>query len=58
MKLIARTIPVALAVVGIVSVYVWLSRDAGGELAVRLPGADGRPTVASRVSQARRQLLP
>ena len=45
MKLIARTIPVALAVVGIVSVYVWLSRDAGGELAVRLPGADGRPAV-------------
>jgi outer membrane protein assembly factor BamB len=40
---IARTIPVGLAIVGVVLLYVWLSADAGVDLTERLPGSDGRP---------------
>lgn len=40
---IARTIPVGLAIVGVVLLYVWLNADAGVDLTERLPGSDGRP---------------
>jgi len=43
MKFIALTMPAALAIVAIASVFVWLSGNAGGQLELRLPGADGRP---------------
>jgi len=43
MKLLAGTIPVALAIAALISMYVWFNRDAGPELALRLPGADNRP---------------
>ena len=42
-KFIAGAIPAALVVVGIVSLYVWLSADAPQRFEVRLPGADNRP---------------
>jgi outer membrane protein assembly factor BamB len=40
---IAKTIPVGLAILGIVVLYVWLNADAGVDLTERLPGGDGRP---------------
>jgi len=40
---VAKTIPVGLAVVGMVLLYVWLSADAGSELTYRLAGTDGTP---------------
>ena len=40
---VAKIIPVGLAVVGAILLYVWLSADAGSELALRLPGPDDRP---------------
>ena len=46
MKVLAGAIPVILAITGTVSVYVWLSADAGEGQQVRLPGADGRPDAA------------
>ena len=40
---VAKIIPVGLAVVGAILLYVWLGADAGSELTVRLPGPDDRP---------------
>ena len=45
MKFIAGAIPVVLVIVGSVSMCLWLSGDAGEELEVRLPRADGRGEV-------------
>jgi outer membrane protein assembly factor BamB len=42
-KFIAGAIPAALVVVGIMSLYFWLSADAPQRFEVRLPGADNRP---------------
>jgi len=42
-KFIAGAIPAALVVVGIMSLYLWLSADAPQRFEVRLPGADNRP---------------
>ena len=42
-KFIAGVIPAALVVVGITSLYLWLSADAPQRFEVRLPGADNRP---------------
>ncbi|MBN2137783.1 MAG: PQQ-like beta-propeller repeat protein [Sedimentisphaerales bacterium] len=43
MKFIAGIIPVAIAIVGVISMYMWLGGDALEECDPRLPGADGRP---------------
>ena len=40
---VAKTIPVALALVGVILLYVWLGADAGSELTYRLGGTDGTP---------------
>jgi outer membrane protein assembly factor BamB len=40
---IAKIIPVGLAVVAVVSLYVWLGADAGVDIEQRLPGGDNRP---------------
>ena len=40
---IAKIIPIALTVMGVVMLYVWLGADVGGDLKVRLPGGDKRP---------------
>jgi outer membrane protein assembly factor BamB len=40
---VVKTIPVGLAVVAAVSLYVWLGADAGSELTHRLSGGDNRP---------------
>jgi len=39
----AKTIPVGLALVGLILLIAWLSADAGSELTYRLSGTDGRP---------------
>jgi len=39
----AKIIPVGLAVVGVVLIFVWLSSDAGSELTYRIGGTDGTP---------------
>ena len=39
----AKTIPVGLAVVGAILLYLWLGADAGSELTYRLSRTDGRP---------------
>lgn len=46
MKFIAGTIPVVLAVIGVVAVYAWLSGGEFDQLEPRLPGRDGRPAGA------------
>jgi len=46
MKFIAGTIPVVLAVIGVVAMYVWLSGGEFDQLEPRLPGRDGRPAGA------------
>jgi len=40
---VAKIIPVGLAVAGVILLYGWLSADAGSELTHRLPGTDGKP---------------
>jgi outer membrane protein assembly factor BamB len=40
---VAKTIPVGLAVVGVILLCVWLSSDPGSELTLRLGGTDGTP---------------
>jgi len=40
---VAKTIPVGLAIAGVILLYVWLGADAGSELTYRLGGTDGRP---------------
>jgi outer membrane protein assembly factor BamB len=42
-SVIVKTIPVALAIVAVVLLYVWLSADAATDLTERLPGADNTP---------------
>jgi outer membrane protein assembly factor BamB len=48
---VAKIIPVGLAVVGVVLLYVWLSADAGSELELRLPGPDDRPAKIADVNE-------
>ena len=48
---VAKTIPVGLAVVGVILLYAWLSADAGSELTYRLPGTDGRPAKTVDVNE-------
>ena len=48
---IAKTIPIALAIVGMVLLYVWLGADAGAELKYRLPGSDLRPEKADDANE-------
>ncbi len=42
-SIIARLIPVALVIVGVVSLYLWLKRDAAAEFTVRLPIQENFP---------------
>jgi len=51
MKLIAAAIPVLLLIVGVVSIYVWLTADAGRAYEVRLPGRDGTPAPGAQVDE-------
>jgi outer membrane protein assembly factor BamB len=55
----AKIIPVALAVVGVVSMYMWLSADAAIDLTLRLPAIEG-PADSSQqqsVEQLRGELV-
>ncbi len=47
----AKIIPVGLAVVGAILLYLWLSADAGSELTHRLPGTDGTPEKVSDANE-------
>jgi len=52
MKLIAGTIPAALAVVGIISMYVWLSAEAATDFEERWPVAENIPQISSDANAA------
>ena len=57
---LARIIPVALAIVGVVSLYLWLNRDAAAQLTLRLPIPSNLPQTSSDEGDAeeiRGQLL-
>ena len=49
-SVIAKTIPVALAVIAVVLLYVWLSADAAIDLTERLPGGDNAPQTLPKGS--------
>jgi outer membrane protein assembly factor BamB len=42
-SIIARLIPVTLVIVGVVSIYLWLKRDAAAEFTIRLPIQENFP---------------
>ena len=57
---IAKTLPVGLAIIGVVLLYVWLSADAAMELTERLAIAENVPEMLpdeSGVEQLRGQLI-
>jgi outer membrane protein assembly factor BamB len=57
---IAKIIPIALTVTGVVLLYVWLSADAAMDITVRLPIAENVPEIVSDesgVEELRGQLL-
>jgi len=45
--IIAKIIPVSLAVLGIILLYNWLGRDITTDLKLRIPGADRKPQTGS-----------
>ncbi|UCE48659.1 MAG: PQQ-like beta-propeller repeat protein [Phycisphaerales bacterium] len=47
----STTIPVGLAILGVILLYAWLSADAGSELTYRLPGTDGKPEKTIDVNE-------
>ena len=51
MKVVAGAIPIVLALVGIICLYVWLTADAGETYEVRLPGRDGRPQLGTDANE-------
>lgn len=51
-SIVARIIPVALVVVGVILLYVWLSADAAVNLTERLPIAQNVPQVSLEAEQA------
>jgi len=59
-SVIARIIPVALAIVGVVSLYLWLKRDVAAQLTLRLPIPGNLPQTPSDeggVEEIRGELL-
>lgn len=46
-----KTIPVGLAIIGVILLIAWLSADAGSELTYRLPGTDGKPAKTADANE-------
>jgi outer membrane protein assembly factor BamB len=46
-SVIARLIPVALVIVGVVSLYLWLKRDVAAQFTLRLPISDNLRQISS-----------
>jgi outer membrane protein assembly factor BamB len=48
---VAKTLPIGLAILGVILLYVWLSADAARDLKERLPGEDNRTKVLAEENE-------